>query len=79
MLTQDERDLIEALVRRKRLLPPAERDCPSPKDIRTWVVWLARTSGFQPSKRRPLPGKRILWRAYVNLQKQLRVWRMMRD
>jgi len=78
MLTQDERDLIEALVRRHRLLPPAERDCPPPKEIRTWVVWLARTVGFQPSKRRPLPGHQIIWRAYVKLQVRLEGWRIMR-
>jgi len=43
------------------------------------VVWLARTVGFPPSKRRPLPGEQIMWRAYVKLQVQLSRWRLMRD
>ena len=34
-----------------------------PRGIRTWVVWLAMTSGFRPSRRRPLPGDAVLWRA----------------
>lgn len=38
-----------------------------PHDIRTWVVWLAMTSGFRPSKRRPLPGDAVLWRACADL------------
>ncbi len=33
----------------------------------SWVLWLAMTSGFRPSKRRPLPGNAVLWRACVTL------------
>ena len=33
-----------------------------PGDIRNYAVRLARTVGFIPSKRRPLPGNEILWR-----------------
>ena len=78
VLTQDERAMILAVVRKKRLLPPAERGRPPPKDIRSWVVWLARTVGFRPSKRRPLPGHQLIWRAYVKLQVRLEGWRIMR-
>ena len=38
-----------------------------PRDIRTWVVWLAMTSGFRPSKCRPLPGDAVLWRACADM------------
>ena len=55
-------------MRKGRLLPPAERGKPRPGDIRSWVVWLARMAGFRPSKRRPLPGNEVLWRAFVKMQ-----------
>ena len=34
-----------------------------PKDIRVWVVMLARILGWQPRKRRRLPGNEVLWKA----------------
>ena len=68
VLTADEQEVIEEVVRKGRLLPPAERGQPAPADIRSWVVWIARTVGFRPSKRRPLPGNEVLWRAFVKMQ-----------
>ena len=44
-----------------------------PGDIRSYVVRLARTVGFIPSKRRPLPGNEILWRAWLDLQRSVRM------
>ena len=67
VLTPDEREVIGTLVRKQQLLPPQERGRDPPPDIRTWVVWLARTAGFRPSRRRPLPGNEILWRAYSHV------------
>ena len=73
VLTDDERQVIGLMVRAEGLLPPAERGRPFPPDIRSWVVLLARMAGWQPSKRRPLPGNEVLWRAFVQLQTMVRV------
>ena len=37
------------------------------------MVRLARTVGFIPSKRRPLPGNEILWRTRLDLQRSVRM------
>ena len=68
LLTGDEREMIEAFVERRQLRPPGERGQPLGTDIRSWVVLLARMVGWRPSKRQPLPGNEVLWRAYVRLQ-----------
>ena len=68
VLSADERQVIGTLVRGQRLLPPGERGRPWPPDIRGWVLLLARTGGWHPTKRRPLPGNEVLWRAYVRMQ-----------
>ena len=73
VLTDDERQVIGLVVQAERLLPPAERGRPFPPDIRSWVVLLARMAGWRPSKRRPLPGNEVLWRAFVQLQMMVRV------
>ena len=67
-LTQDERAMIGAFVERRRLRPAAGRGKPFGTDIRSWVVLLARTVGWRPSKRQPYPSNEVLWRAYVRLQ-----------
>ncbi len=36
-------------------------------------MWLAMTTGFLPSKRRPLPGDTVLWRARADLGHSVRV------
>ena len=77
VLSQAAITVIRTLVVGERLLPPAERDCAPPGDIRTWVVWLARTSGFRPSKRRPLPGARVLGRACESVR-MLADWEQMK-
>ena len=64
----DEREMIAAFVERRQLRPPGERGQPLGSDIRSWVVQLARMVGWRPSKRQPLPGNEVLWRAYVRLQ-----------
>ena len=38
VLSEDEQEVIEQVVRKGRLLPPAERGQPRPADIRSWVV-----------------------------------------
>ena len=73
VLTAQERYVIDTLSSRGRLLPPRERGRPPPGDIRSYVVRLARTVGFIPSKRRPLPGNEILWRAWLDLQRSVRM------
>ena len=78
VLTEDERQVIGTVVRAERLLPPSERDKPFPPDIRSWVVLLARMAGWHPSKRSPLPGNQVMWRACVQLQTMVRVMRAAR-
>ena len=68
LLSGDEREMIGAFIERRQLRPPAERGKPFGTDIRSWVVLLARMVGWRPSKRQPLPGNEVLWRAYVRLQ-----------
>ena len=72
VLTEDERQVIGAVVRAERLQPPSERGKPFPPDIRGWVVLLARMAGWHPSKRSPLPGNQVMWRACVQLQTMVR-------
>ena len=73
VLTAPERYVIDTLSSQGRLLPPSQRGRPPPGDIRSYVVRLARTVGFIPSKRRPLPGNEILWRAWLDLQRSVRM------
>ena len=73
VLTEDERQVIGTVVRAEGLLPPAERGKPFPPDIRSWVVLLARMAGWRPSKRSPLPGNQVLWRACVQLRTMARL------
>ncbi len=73
VLSADERAVVERVVVAERLLPPRERGQPLGPDIRTWVVLLARMAGWQPSKRHPLPGNEVLWRANVQLQMMVRL------
>lgn len=73
VLTDDERQVIGTVVRAERLLPPAERDKPFAPDIRSWVVLLARMAGWHPSKRSPLPGNQVMWRACVQLRTMVRL------
>jgi len=79
VLTRDEMRVIWAQVKAKRLLPPQERGRPPPGDIRTWVVLLARTTGFRPSKRRPLPGNEVLWRACEDLWRAVDTLQALRE
>ena len=65
VLRADEQEVIEQVVRKRRLPPPAGHGQPRLEDILSWVVSLARVVGFRPSKQRPLPGIEVLWRAYV--------------
>ena len=78
VLTEGERAVIEIVVRAERLLPPAERERPWPADIGNWVQLLGRMAGWRPSKRRPLPGNEVLWRAYVQMQGMVRFWQATR-
>ena len=73
VLSADERQVIGAVAQAEGLLPPAERGKPIPPDARSWVVVLARMVGWRPSKRQPLPGNEVLWRACVQLQMMVRV------
>ena len=73
VLSDDERQVIGTVVRAERLLPPAEREKPFAPDIRTWVAMLARMAGWRPSKRSPLPGNQVMWRACVQLGTMVRL------
>ena len=72
VLIWDEIEVLWALVRADDLWSGAEQGRAPPSDIRTWVVWLAMTTGFLPSKRRPLPGDAVLWRACADLGHSVR-------
>ena len=72
------RAVIGIVVRAERLLPPGERDRPFPPDIRSWVKLLGRMAGWRPSKRRPLPGNEVPWRANVQMQGMVRFWQATR-
>ena len=76
VLSRAEMRAIAILVYEQQLLPPSERGRAPPGDIRTWVLLLARTAGFRPSKRRPLPGDAVLWRAYAALQRAVHFARL---
>ena len=73
VLSDDERQVIGTVVRAERLLPPTEREKPFAPDIRTWVLMLARMAGWRPSKRSPLPGNQVMWRACVQLGTMVRL------
>ena len=73
VLSDDEREVIGLLVRAERPLPPGEPGQPFPPDICSRVVPLPEEVGWHPSKRQPLPGNELLWRACVQLQMMVRV------
>ena len=73
VLSADERQVIGAVVQAEDLLPPADRGRPIPPDIRSWIAVLARMAGWRPSKRQPLPGCEVLWRACVQLRMMVRL------
>lgn len=68
ILTLLEMHVIWTAIVGRDLLPPGERGRPPPEDIRSWVVLLGRTVGWQPRKRRRLPGNQVLWKAWKLVQ-----------
>lgn len=53
------------------------RPLPNPA-IRESAVELARTAGFHPSKRQPLPGILKLWYAWTIFAPQMQLYRTMK-
>ena len=72
-LSSLERQVIWTYVVAFGLLPSRERGQPPPEDIRSWVVMLARIVGWQPRKRRRLPGNEVFWRAWQTVQQGVRL------
>ena len=58
-----------------RARPPPEK----PLDIGTFVIDVARFAGFDPRKRQPLPGTRLLWKGYVYLRHAAITYRALKD
>ena len=67
VFTADEIDCIWT-INRARLLPPEQRHAPPPRDVLGMVLAMARVAGWQPTRRRPLPGNEVLWRATQRIQ-----------
>ena len=65
VLTEDELDVIETVVREENLQPPQERGQPIGPDIRTGVIMLARMAGWRPVRKPPSTWWRtsICWRS----------------
>ena len=72
VLTRDEMAVLAGVTAVEGLRP---LQVPLPEDIRNWVRLLASIVGWQPSKRRPLPGNEVLWRANCLLQAMIRGYR----
>ena len=79
VLTADELAVIEQVAEAEQVRPPRERGQPVGPGIRNWVVLLARIAGWHPSKRQPLPGNEVLWRAYRQLQMMVRYRQAVRE
>ena len=65
-------EVLNELLNAEEILPPALREQAPPEDVRTTVVNLARVAGFVPSKRQPLPGDAIAWKAWQVIKPMVR-------
>ena len=77
VFTADEIDCIRT-INRVHLLPAAERCAAPPRDVLGMVLALARVTGWHPTKRRPLPGNEVLWRASQRIQPMVDFWQSKR-
>ena len=64
--------MLHKLLSAERILPPPLRNQPPPTDIQTTVVNLARVAGLRPTKRQPLPGDAIVWKAWQVIKPMVR-------
>ena len=64
--------MLNELPSAEEILLRALREQAPPQDIRTTVVNLARVAGFVPSKRQPLPGDAIVWKAWQVIKPMVR-------
>ena len=56
--------MLNELLNAERILPASLLDQRPPEDIQTTVLNLARVAGFRPTKRQPLPGAAVVWKAW---------------
>ena len=68
VFTADEIRCIWLFNELRQLRPDAVRGAAPPTDARGMVLAMAHMAGWYPSKRRPLPGNEVLWRANRKLQ-----------
>ena len=68
VFTADEMRCIWLFNELRRLRPDALRGSAPPADARGMVLAMAHMAGWYPSKRRPMPGNEVLWRANRKLQ-----------
>ena len=59
---------IESILQVGRLLSSSWRERRPLEDIGAWVVCTARIAGLRPWGRQPLPGSRVLWRAWMTVE-----------
>ena len=68
VFTADEIRCIWLFNKLRQLRPDAVRGSAPPADARGMVLAMAHMAGWYPSKRRPMPGNEVLWRANRKLQ-----------
>ena len=68
VFTADEIRCIWLLNELRQLRPDAVRGDPPPGNVRGMVQAMAHLAGWYPSKRQPMPGNKVLWRANRKLQ-----------
>ncbi len=77
--TADEMRCIWLFNRTHMLRADAVRGDPPPADVRGMVLAMAHMAGWYPSKRRPLPGNEVLWRANRKLQPMVELLQALRQ
>ena len=71
-LSDSEWQVLYCMTHRSRKLPP------SPPNLQTAVIWIARLGGFLARKGDGFPGVQVLWRGYRRLQDMVATWDLLR-
>ena len=68
VFSEAEMRVIESILQGGRLLSPSKRARTPLEDIGAWVVCTACIAGLRPWGLQPLPGSRMLWRAWMTVE-----------